>query len=272
MKLSIITINYNNLEGLRKTASSVLSQKWRDFEWIIIDGGSTDGSRDLIDEIAARSDSQISYWCSERDKGVYNAMNKGILKAQGEYLNFMNSGDYFFDDTTLFNVFSADRFSDIIYGDHIKYSGGQEEYLKSPDNYKLSKFLKYGINHQSTFIKRTLFNEELYDESIRICSDWKLFLKWIILNKSFFYIGQPICRFEGSGLSSSLQEVLIEEKKQIKQELLSPIINIDIEELNSFLSFEELCELRKLLSKRRLYRRLCRGLVRFLAFLNKIGI
>ena len=80
MKLSIITVNYNNREGLQRTIDSVVSQTFRDFEWIVIDGGSTDGSKELIKQYA----DHFSYWVSEPDKGIYNAMNKGILKATGE--------------------------------------------------------------------------------------------------------------------------------------------------------------------------------------------
>ena len=91
MKLSIITVNLNNLEGLKKTYESVVCQTFTDYEWLVIDGGSTDGSREFIEE----HQDKFAYWCSEPDKGIYNAMNKGIVRAKGEYLNFMNSGDYF---------------------------------------------------------------------------------------------------------------------------------------------------------------------------------
>ena len=89
--LSIITINYNNKKGLLKTIDSIKEQSFTDFEWIIIDGGSTDGSVEIIRE----NESRIAYWISEHDKGVYDAMNKGILHANGLWLNFMNSGDTF---------------------------------------------------------------------------------------------------------------------------------------------------------------------------------
>lgn len=96
-KFSIITINYNNKEGLRKTIESVVGQSFRDFEYIIIDGGSTDGSIEVIKEYAGK----VDYWVSEPDKGIYHAMNKGVLQAHGEYLNFMNSGDEFYNNGVL---------------------------------------------------------------------------------------------------------------------------------------------------------------------------
>lgn len=92
-KLSIITVNLNNKDGLQKTIESVISQTCKDFEWIIIDGGSVDGSKDIIEKYSK----EIDYWVSESDQGIYHAMNKGILRSHGEYLLFLNSGDYLFD-------------------------------------------------------------------------------------------------------------------------------------------------------------------------------
>src|SRR5688572_27521016 len=96
-KISIITINYNNLDGLKRTVDSVVNQTWQEFEYIVIDGGSTDGSGAYIES----KSKHFHYWVSEPDKGIYNAMNKGIVKATGEYLLFLNSGDHFFNDTVL---------------------------------------------------------------------------------------------------------------------------------------------------------------------------
>ena len=112
VKLSIITVNLNNLEGLKKTYESVVCQTFTDYEWLVIDGGSTDGSREFIEQ----HQDKFAYWCSESDKGIYNAMNKGIVRAKGEYLNFMNSGDYFVSDKTLAKVFSREINVDILYG------------------------------------------------------------------------------------------------------------------------------------------------------------
>ena len=112
MKLSIITVNYNNRDGLQKTIDSVICQTFKDYEWIIIDGGSTDGSRELIEQYQ----DHFAYWCSEPDKGVYNAMNKGIAKAKGEYVNFMNSGDCFADANVLERLFADGYDEDIIAG------------------------------------------------------------------------------------------------------------------------------------------------------------
>lgn len=96
-KISIITISYNNLEGLKRTVHSVLSQSYKDYEYIVVDGGSNDGSKEYLEANSAH----ITRWVSEPDKGIYNAMNKGIAMATGKYCIFMNSGDHFFSATTL---------------------------------------------------------------------------------------------------------------------------------------------------------------------------
>ena len=103
MLLSIITINYNDKEGLARTMNSVLSQTYTDFEYIVIDGGSNDGSKTIIEQ----HQDQLGYWVSEPDSGIYNAMNKGIAKANGEYILFLNSGDVLIDDTIIKYVCTA---------------------------------------------------------------------------------------------------------------------------------------------------------------------
>ena len=115
MTLSIITINFNNVAGLKRTVDSVLHQTADDFEYIIIDGASTDGSREFIESCS----SKLAYWVSEKDNGVYHAMNKGIGHARGDYLLFLNSGDYLNDAEVLARVFNRPLQEDIIYGDII---------------------------------------------------------------------------------------------------------------------------------------------------------
>lgn len=112
MRFSIITVNYNNCDGLNKTILSVINQNYKDYEFIVIDGGSTDGSVDII----KLHESYITYWISEKDDGIYQAMNKGIRQAKGEYLNFMNSGDTFFDADVLNNVEKELSNYDIVIG------------------------------------------------------------------------------------------------------------------------------------------------------------
>lgn len=178
MRYSIITINFNNCEGLRKTIESVVNQTFKDFEYIIIDGGSTDGSVNLIKEYADR----IDYWVSEPDKGIYNAMNKGILKSHGEYLNFMNSGDCFYDTERLQKIEDLNCDSDIIVGKdlHIDSKSGKSATSVLSQRLGFFHFYTTTIPHQSAFIKRKLFKSNLYNEELKIVSDWRFYLQNII--------------------------------------------------------------------------------------------
>ena len=146
MRYSIITINYNNKGGLEKTINSVLGQSFHNYEYIIIDGGSTDGSVEIIKKYA----SQIDYWVSESDNGVYNAMNKGIGKASGEYLNFMNSGDTFHSSSALETISDLHSDDDIIIGGYYETEKGVSHTIP-PHDVTLLTLLKYTINHQATF-------------------------------------------------------------------------------------------------------------------------
>ena len=128
--VSIITVNLNNVEGLKKTLQSVLEQTYKNIDWIIIDGGSSDGSCELIEHY---SDS-FSYWVSESDKGIYNAMNKGIRVAKGKYVQFLNSGDCFLDKNVLDDVFSEEHDADILFTDcNLVEDGKVKEELRYPD-------------------------------------------------------------------------------------------------------------------------------------------
>lgn len=216
MRLSIITINYNNRDGLQKTIDSVVAQSFKDFEWIVIDGGSTDGSRELIERYA----DHITYWVSEPDKGVYNAMNKGIQVAKGEYVNFMNSGDYFVSSTILEEVFSSDHSADILYGYMMRDDINGEINNQSMMKPQLSWIDLYndGMPHQSTFIKKDLFDEfGLYDESLKAVADWKFFVNAMVYHKvSSEFIPKKIAVYASGGVSDIMGR---EERKRIEKEL-----------------------------------------------------
>jgi glycosyltransferase involved in cell wall biosynthesis len=212
-KISIITINFNNLEGLKRTLESVVNQTWREFEYIIIDGGSTDGSADLIESQSGH----IDYWVSEPDKGIYNAMNKGIQMANGEYLLFLNSGDYFFNNTVLQDNQSRIANQDLIYF-NINVIDDDSIFLKKyPNQLSFSYFTKDTLPHPATFIRASLFNKlGMYDESFKIVSDWKFFLESICkFNCSYIRIDETLTTFYLDGLSSDPRnKVLIFEEKQ----------------------------------------------------------
>ena len=200
MKYSIITVNYNNKEGLRQTIESVINQTYRNYEFIVIDGGSTDGSVELLKEY----DKQITYWVSEKDNGIYNAMNKGIAKATGDYLNFMNSGDCFFACNVLENVANYQYNADFIVGKDYHYNQKLQKGHASvqPPRTTMIHFFMATLDHQSTFIKRELFDKSPYDESHRLVSDWIFYTEKIVKeNKQVQFIPDIICRREEGGLS-----------------------------------------------------------------------
>ena len=173
MFLSIITINRNNAEGLKKTLESVASQTCRDFEHIIIDGASTDDSVEIIkDYVASLAGKNVSYWVSEPDSGIYDAMNKGIEKANGEWINFMNSGDTFFNSEVLKKVSEYPKNGiDVLFGDSIEIDGNQKiECICSPDSNDLLKHPTY--RHGASFVRTEIHKEYPFDlskKTIRLC-------------------------------------------------------------------------------------------------------
>ncbi len=201
MRLSIITINYNNLEGLKKTFKSVVNQTFADYEWIVIDGGSTDGSKEFIE---ANQD-RFAYWVSEPDRGIYHAMNKGIRQAHGEYISFMNSGDYYAYKSTLANVIGSNREADILFGYMINE---KMRNVYSTDamtnNIPWFHLCSTSIPHQSAVIRRSLFDRVgMYDESFKVTGDCKFFLNAILNHRaSYEFIPTVVAIFEDGGISS----------------------------------------------------------------------
>lgn len=176
MNLSIITVNFNNRAGLQRTIDSLICQTWKEYEWIIIDGGSTDGSLELIEQYQHH----FTYWCSEPDQGVYHAMNKGVAKANGEYVNFLNSGDIYFDETVLQKINDLHSKADIISGKAVRLDNHKPLY--EFDGSLFLQLYETTISHQGAFIKRALLNTYPYDESLKIVSDWKFWLQTIIMD------------------------------------------------------------------------------------------
>lgn len=186
MKLSIITINYNNAAGLKKTLDSVAEQTYTDFEHIIVDGASTDGS---VEEIIAYSQSPIANryqitWISEPDTGVYNAMNKGIKRASGDYLLFLNSGDFLIEKDVLERVFNSDCYADILCARCNVSDNGKVTWTSNPpDQVTFGTLYRIGLAHQSTFIQRLLFDKYgYYDETYRYNADIEFWYRTIVNN------------------------------------------------------------------------------------------
>lgn len=219
MKLSIITINYNNLEGLKRTYESVVSQTCQDFEWIIIDGGSTDGSKEFIEEHQAH----FAYWCSEPDKGIYNAMNKGIAKANGEYLQFLNSGDNLVDNKVVEEFLALGWDEDVIVGD-VMLGGNIDNIKCHPEDSELDfdYLLRGGFCHQAIYFKHRLHEKYgCYDEFFKIVSDWKFVLEVLMMhNSTYRHWKRLVVDYDENGISSVEESVklhIAERKKVLNQ-------------------------------------------------------
>ena len=228
MLLSIITINFNNLIGLQRTYDSVVCQSFMDYEWIIIDGGSTDGSTDYITKIARdiHANPFLSYWCSEPDKGIYDALNKGVTHCHGKYVSCMNAGDCFYDSETLSRVFHSNRNADVLYGDalFVEDDKGKSAMKLFPKKLTLNWLYHHSLNHQATFVKRNLLEKYRFDEKYHIMADRKLWLQFYLDHCSFQYLNQPIARYDKTGISSRNGELWIDELKQVRKEVLPGIL------------------------------------------------
>lgn len=240
MKLSIITINYNNAEGLRKTMESVLAQTYTDIEYVIVDGASTDGSVDVIRELATRPTIK---WVSEKDKGIYNAMNKGIRMATSEYIQILNSGDILFDaNVTKRMIEQLEQTNSqreepigILYGNMIKeYPDGRRVKdscfgdrggRKSSNEIRKTEwtmydFIKGTINHDPTYIHSDIYEKYgLYDDSLKIVSDWKWFVQAVVFGgEEVYYIPMDVTIFDMTGISeTNLNAREIERRNELEK-------------------------------------------------------
>ncbi|MCO6500404.1 MAG: glycosyltransferase [Vicingus serpentipes] len=211
--ISIITINFNDKVGLERTFKSVFNQTYQGFEYLVIDGGSTDGSREAIEN----NKDKIDYYLSEADNGVYNAMNKGIKKATGEYLLFLNSGDELYDSKVLEEHYKDLHTEELIYFDIFRIFEDKTDTYKFPYPLNYKVFLEGTIGHPTTFIKRNLFEKYgYYDETLKIVSDWKFFSLAILKhNCSFKKVDAILSKFYMNGMSTINQEVTASERNKV---------------------------------------------------------
>jgi glycosyltransferase involved in cell wall biosynthesis len=232
LKLTIITINYNNVVGLKKTIESVVNQTSNDFEYIVIDGGSNDGSADVIKQY----ESKISYWNSEPDNGIYHAMNKGIKVATGEYCQFLNSGDCLVSSTITTTILPLLDGSSIIYGNLLKkMPEGKVHYDRAIATDSLFVFYTGSLNHASSYINRSLFEQYgFYDETLRIVSDWKFFLITVGLNaERAKYYNFDIVNFDMSGISNKQRDLEKAERQEVLNKLLPKNLLMDFDIYNN---------------------------------------
>ncbi len=215
MTLSIITINYNNLAGLKRTVPTVVGQTYQNFEYIVIDGGSTDGSKEYIEE-QPRTD----YWVSEPDKGIYNAMNKAIGKARGDYCLFMNSGDMFFSPVVLEACVPLLKGADFYAGGAIFVKGLKAEIWLPPEKMTASYIMTNSLCHQSLFCKTSVMRERPFNEGRRIVADWEQFIiSWYTHNCSYESIQAIVSTYFMDGISSTNQSLSNQERADVIREI-----------------------------------------------------
>lgn len=209
--VSIITVVFNGEKYLEQTIQSVIAQNYDNVEYIIIDGGSNDGTVDII----KKYEDKIDCWISERDEGIYDAMNKGIDVASGDWINFMNAGDGFYDSEILKKIFLNKDLEnyDVIYGD-VNNIYDSYSYIKKAlriDN------IKYGMAfcHQSSFVSKKLYQQNKFNKHYSICADYNFFLNIYNYKYKFKQIPIIIANFQCDGISSNQEYKLLYEKYKI---------------------------------------------------------
>jgi len=240
-KLSIVTINYNDAKGLRKTLASVAKQTYRDIEHVIVDAASSDGSVDVIKEYAEASKHTV-IWSSEKDKGIYNGMNNGIQKATGGYIQILNSGDILASADVTERMMSAlnDEKIGILYGNMIRdFCNGKlikdvclGERVKSRElkaqevEWTMDDFIKGTVNHDPTYIHRSLYEKYgLYDENLKICSDWKWFVNAVVFGgEKLYYVPIDVTIFDTTGISETDLEFREKERHAELEKMLPAAI------------------------------------------------
>jgi len=209
---SIITVCWNDQVGLEKTYQSLLQQECKDFEWIVVDGNSTDASKLFLKGLPEG----VCAWSSEPDNGLYDAMNKGLHKSTGRYVTFLNSGDIFADGQVLAVIKSealGQDSPDFIYGDGLEHISDEENILKKARSHK---WLWYGMftHHQSMFYKRELIGSLKYRLEYKLAADYGFTTEFLKKSDEITYVPTPICVFEGGGLTSTGSAHILGMKEQ----------------------------------------------------------
>lgn len=210
-QFSIITVTLNNLFGLRRTYDSITSQSFENYEWIVIDGNSTDGTQEFLKQ-------KSSNYISENDNGIYDAMNKGINRATGNYLIFMNSGDYFTDEKILgfINQKIIELKPDFIYGDSLELIDETLHYKKSRHHTKIHQGMF--THHQSMIYASHLLERLRYNTDYTIAADYDLTLKIIETTNDVLHIPLPFCVYKSGGLSQQHVKTGRKEQFEIRED------------------------------------------------------
>ena len=203
-KISVITVVYNDVKNIRSTIESFFSQTWKDKEYIIIDGGSTDGTKNIIEEYSDK----ISYWCSEKDDGMYDAMNKGILRSTGDWINILNSGDYFVSNRSLEKMMTTEDLTDVdvVYGNSIEINNGFKRRIVSSENPQLLNFRPI-YRHGSSLVRASVHRSFLYDISksnkLAYSLDWEMIFRLYKNNLIFRKVNVDVEAYKKEGISNN---------------------------------------------------------------------
>ncbi len=197
--ISIITVSYNAVHTVEQTIKSVIDQTYPNIEYIIIDGGSVDGTVDVIRKYSDK----ISYWISEPDAGIYDAMNKGIVRAKGKWINFMNCGDCFCDNSVLYNIASHCKDNiDVLYGNVVLHSS-VGKYKVLPESLEAFSW-HMAFCHQSSFVRTSLIKAHLFNLEFKYVADYELFYSLYMEGKRFRYIDISVASYQtDEGLTAS---------------------------------------------------------------------
>lgn len=208
--ITVVTVVYNGGQNLEETILSVICQKYENIEYIIIDGGSIDETVEII----KKYEDQIDYWISEKDHGLYDAMNKGLSLASGEWINFMNCGDSFYDNETIGKIFSCHLPEGVIYGDVMfSFDGSNAVYVEAKKLYHFWKGMQFV--HQASFVSSKLMRKFPFDTSYRLIADYNSLYQIYLSKAAFTYINVAICNFQAGGLSDNNPKSIYECQEMI---------------------------------------------------------
>jgi putative colanic acid biosynthesis glycosyltransferase len=222
-RVSIVTVVFNGEEFLERSIESVICQTYANIEYIIVDGGSTDATVDLLNKY----NSKISYWISEQDRGVYDAMNKAIEVAQGTWILFIGSDDYLHHKDVILDISPhLSRDSLMVYG-NVEYTNG----IKFNSNLTWKTIITNTVHHQACFYRRSLFNDFRYDSHLNICSDYELnLIAFMRFREKSHYVNSTIstCEFGGLSLRKEMKEKAVSEINLIRQRHVHSSIHLSV--------------------------------------------
>ncbi|GIT99335.1 glycosyltransferase family 2 protein [Sulfurovum sp. TSL1] len=222
--VSIITVVFNGEKHLEQTIQSVINQRYENVEYIIIDGGSTDRTVDII----KKYEDQIDYWVSEKDEGIYDAMNKGISLSQGDIIGLINADDFYEENifVSIIDVYQKND-ADVIYGDIYFINGKQKKVSTANATGKRYGVFSYSFKwiwvdmlfpHPSSFVKRSTYKKYgTFDSSYKISGDYDIFLRFYIKKATFSYIPKVLASFREGGISMTDTQLKRQENFQIRK-------------------------------------------------------